>query len=67
VVVFLVTENWLASYECFGEFQASFYMGKRMIPLFLLPEGRSLGEEAAGFVEKARRVAAQPDYALHEA
>ena len=23
VVVFLVTENWLASYECFGEFQAA--------------------------------------------
>jgi formylglycine-generating enzyme required for sulfatase activity len=47
VVVFLVTENWLASHECFGEFQASFYMGKRMIPLFLLAAGGNRGDEAA--------------------
>jgi formylglycine-generating enzyme required for sulfatase activity len=46
VVIFLVTENWLSSYECFGEFQASFYMGKRMIPLFLLTAGGSRSEEA---------------------
>jgi formylglycine-generating enzyme required for sulfatase activity len=46
VVVCLVTENWLASLECFGEFQASFYMGKRIIPLFLLPAGCIRGEEA---------------------
>ena len=42
--MFLVTENWLASYECFGEFQASFYMGKRMIPLFLLAQKGSRSE-----------------------
>jgi hypothetical protein len=46
VVLCLVTENWLASYECFGEFQASFYMGKRIIPLFLLPPGWSGHDDA---------------------
>jgi hypothetical protein len=37
VVVCLVTENWLTSPECFAEFRAAWYMGKRIIPLFLLP------------------------------
>lgn len=37
VVLCLVTENWLASSECLAEFDASFYMGKRVFPLFLLP------------------------------
>jgi TIR domain len=46
VVVCLVTENWLASHECFGEFQASFYMGKRILPLFLVKEGLNRSEEA---------------------
>jgi hypothetical protein len=36
VVLCLVTENWLSSDECFGEFTASFYQGKRIIPLFAL-------------------------------
>jgi hypothetical protein len=54
VVVFLVTENWLASYECFGEFQASFYMGKRLIPLFLLAKGESRGDEAEKRLAKVR-------------
>jgi len=54
VVVFLVTENWLASHECFGEFQASFYMGKRMIPLFLLAAGGGRSEEAEKRLAKVR-------------
>jgi formylglycine-generating enzyme required for sulfatase activity len=54
VVVCVVTENWLASHECFGEFQASFYMGKRIIPLFLLSEGRSLDEESKKRLAKVR-------------
>jgi hypothetical protein len=54
VVVCLVTESWLASHECFGEFQASFYMGKRLIPLFLLPAGRSGGKEAGKRLAKVR-------------
>jgi hypothetical protein len=33
VVLCLVTPNWLASDECFGEFMAAWYQGKRVIPL----------------------------------
>ena len=32
VVIFLVTADWLASSKCFGEFEASWLMGKRVIP-----------------------------------
>jgi formylglycine-generating enzyme required for sulfatase activity len=39
VVICLITENWLASDECFGEFKAAWYMGKRIIPLFALEPG----------------------------
>jgi hypothetical protein len=33
VVLSLVTPGWLASSECFGEFMAGWYAGRRMIPL----------------------------------
>ena len=33
VVLSLVTLDWLASNECFGEFAAGWYAGRRMIPL----------------------------------
>lgn len=46
VVVCLVTANWLASDECFNEFRAAWYMGKRIIPLFALPPEPGL--DAAG-------------------
>jgi hypothetical protein len=46
VVVCLVTPNWLASPECFNEFGAAWYMGKRIIPLFLLPPSTKLNAEA---------------------
>lgn len=46
VVICLVTENWLASSECFAEFAAAWYMGKRLVPLFHLPPAHSLGDEA---------------------
>jgi formylglycine-generating enzyme required for sulfatase activity len=46
VVLCLITEKWLASKDCLAEFDASFYMGKRVIPLFLLPARASLGAEA---------------------
>ena len=46
VVLCLVSENWLASHECFSEFRAAWYMGKRIIPLFLLPREPRLNEEA---------------------
>jgi len=29
-----VTSNWLAFHECFNEFRAAWYMGRRIIPLF---------------------------------
>ena len=45
VVVCLVTPNWLASLECFNEFGAAWYMGKRIIPLFLLPPSTKLNAE----------------------
>jgi hypothetical protein len=35
-VICLVTERWLASDECFAEFRAAWYMGKRIIPLVAL-------------------------------
>src|SRR5271170_4126069 len=50
VVVCLVTENWLASDECFGEFKAAWYMGKRIIPLFALPPAGTARQERLGKV-----------------
>jgi hypothetical protein len=32
----LVSEHWLASDECFSEFRAAWFMGKRIVPLLLL-------------------------------
>src|SRR5262245_1261870 len=47
VIICLVTANWLASDECFGEFVAANYIhGKRIIPLFLLPAELELEEIA---------------------
>jgi formylglycine-generating enzyme required for sulfatase activity len=45
VIICLVTENWLGSLECFGEFVAAGYMGKRIIPLFLLSAEPALQTE----------------------
>jgi formylglycine-generating enzyme required for sulfatase activity len=45
VVVCLVTERWLASDECFGEFKAAWYMGKRIIPLLALEPGKASSGE----------------------
>jgi hypothetical protein len=45
VVVCLVTQRWLASDECFAEFRAAWYMGKRIIPLLALESGRVLSAE----------------------
>jgi hypothetical protein len=36
VVLSLVTPDWLASSECFGEFTAGWYAGRRMIPLMCI-------------------------------
>lgn len=45
VVLCLVSPNWLSSIECFSEFRAAWYMGKRIIPLFLLPQASGLDVE----------------------
>jgi hypothetical protein len=45
VVICLVTERWLASDECFGEFKAAWYMGKRIIPLVALAPGNAVAGE----------------------
>jgi TIR domain len=37
VVLSLVTANWLGSSECFGEFLAGWYAGRRMIALICAP------------------------------
>src|SRR5262245_26927080 len=36
VVLCLVTPSWLSSDECFGEFTASWYAGRRLIPLLAI-------------------------------
>jgi formylglycine-generating enzyme required for sulfatase activity/class 3 adenylate cyclase len=54
VVLSLVTENWLASPDCLAEFEASLYLGKRIIPLFLLTPAPNLGEEAENRLTKIR-------------
>jgi WD40 repeat protein len=43
IVLCLVTPQWLASDECFGEFTAAWYQGKRIIPL-LAVDGAALDE-----------------------
>jgi formylglycine-generating enzyme required for sulfatase activity len=52
VIICLVTENWLASHECYGEFAAACYLGKRIIPLFLLAEAFALDEQRAARLAK---------------
>jgi hypothetical protein len=47
VVLLLVSPNWLASAECYGEFKAAWYMGKRIVPLFVKLAGQELGAEEA--------------------
>jgi hypothetical protein len=46
VVACLVTLPWLTSDECFGEYKAAWYLGKRIIPLFLLAPKAKLGADA---------------------
>jgi hypothetical protein len=46
VALCLITESWLASDECFSEFRAAWYMGKRVIPLFQLPSTPNLDDRA---------------------
>jgi formylglycine-generating enzyme required for sulfatase activity len=52
VVVCLTTGSWLASTECYNEFMAAWYLGRRIIPLLLLPETGTLSEEARQRLER---------------
>jgi formylglycine-generating enzyme required for sulfatase activity len=45
-VICVVSEYWLASDECWAEFRAAWYMGKRIIPLFLLRDPALLANGA---------------------
>jgi formylglycine-generating enzyme required for sulfatase activity len=45
VIICLVTEHWLASDECFGEFKAAWYMGKRIVPLLGVQPGSGVFPE----------------------
>src|SRR5262245_14986719 len=45
LVVCLISESWLRSSECFNEFLAAWYMGKRVMPLLLLSQPENLDEE----------------------
>ena len=65
-MVCLVTENWLASDECFGEFRAAWYMGKRIIPLFALRRSRASSAEKSAR-EGPRRGSGPRPRALPEA
>lgn len=53
VIICLVTEHWLSSDECFGEFRAASYMGKRIIPLL------AVGPKAAPLRERLAKVMAE--------
>jgi formylglycine-generating enzyme required for sulfatase activity len=44
VVLLLVSPAWLDSEMCFAEFNTAWLSGKRIIPLFLLPQGQPLDE-----------------------
>ena len=35
-VILVVTTNWLSSDQCYSQFRAAWYMGKRIIPMFFL-------------------------------
>jgi len=47
VVICVLTDPWLASSECFNEFQAAWYMGKSILPVFLIDPGQPGEGEAA--------------------
>jgi formylglycine-generating enzyme required for sulfatase activity len=51
VVLCLVTPDWLESDECFGEFSAAWYQGKRIIPLMLMPRGPQSPLQKARFAQ----------------
>lgn len=63
VVLCLVTPNWLSSSECPSEFKAAWYMGKRIIPLFLLGDEARLDERQRSELGRVRAEAQGLDLA----
>ncbi len=53
VILFIITGNWLSSQECFSEFNAGAYMGKKLLPMLLLRNAEALSELQK---ERLRRV-----------
>ena len=45
VVLCMITPNWLASSDCFNEFQAAWYMGKKILPLFFVDPAQAGSDE----------------------
>jgi len=64
VVLCLVTPNWLTSGECTAEFKAAWYMGKRIIPLFLLGDEAVLDDRQRGELARVRAEAQGVDIAV---
>jgi formylglycine-generating enzyme required for sulfatase activity len=54
VVLCLATPHWLASDECYGEFKACWYLGRRVIPLFALGDATLLDDRQRGRLERLR-------------
>ncbi len=54
VVLCLVTPNWLSSGECPSEFKAAWYMGKRIVPLFLLGDESALDQKQRSELGRVR-------------
>ena len=50
VALCFVTEDWLASDICFGEFEAAWFMGKRILPLYALGAGATAQPKRLGQV-----------------
>ena len=50
VALCFVTEDWLASDICFGEFEAASFMGKRILPLYALGAGATAQPKRLGQV-----------------
>ncbi|MHA7901499.1 MAG: toll/interleukin-1 receptor domain-containing protein [Henriciella sp.] len=46
VTICLVTPSWLESSVCFGEFEVSWLMGKRTVPIYLLNSDHELSDTA---------------------
>jgi formylglycine-generating enzyme required for sulfatase activity len=53
VVLFLVSREWLESDECYAEFKAAWYMGRRLIPLFWLDK-EGLSERQRSRLERVQ-------------